>query len=65
MPVKNFAAMQPPWQALYSEQERHAPPEVSVRSSANSGAERHTWAKPPGARTVPALNASWMANGQA
>jgi hypothetical protein len=57
--------MQPPWHELKAEHERHAPPEFSVRKLANSGAERHTSAKPPGARTVPALNASWIANGQA
>ena len=55
--------MQPPWQALYSEQERHAPPEVSVRSSANSGAERHTRAKPPGARTVPKVRSYFRYKG--
>ena len=64
-PVKNLAAMQPPRQESYAEQDVHAPPPWGWRSSANSGACCHTVANPPGPRTLPARKLSWMANGQA
>ena len=64
-PVKNLAAMQPPRQASNRPHDAQAPPVWGERSSANSAESRHTPVKPPGSRTLPARNASWMANGQA
>lgn len=38
---------------------------LGLRRSAKSFDDRHTRVNPPGSRTLPAGNSSWIANGQA
>jgi hypothetical protein len=57
--------MHPPRQASNAEHAVQAPPDCGPRKVANSSDSRHTRAKPPSARTLPARKLSWMANGQA
>src|SRR6202034_2419338 len=64
-PVKNFAAMQPPRQASYEPHDEHAPALVGSRSDTKRSEVRHTRVNPPGSRTLPAKNSSWITNGHA
>ena len=64
-PVKNLAAMQPPWQASNWPQLAQAPADWGSRSSVKRSDRFQTSVKPPGSRTLPALNSSWRTKGQA
>src|SRR5262249_4322060 len=64
-PVKNLAAMHPPWQASYEPHDAHAPAASGSRSDANNSDSRQTAVKPPTSRTLPARNSGWSTNGHA